>query len=130
MISPLAILTIAAATLLVLCTSAHAEWVALARNELGTVYLDVSRIEAQGHIRRVVTLTDLGKPDAAGDRSYTGAFELDCAGRIARSVSERYYAGPMSSGAVTASVDSAADWLAIVPGTVLAEVQETVCPAP
>ena len=108
--------------------SARAEWVALATNEQGKTYMDVGSISIEGHLRRIDTLVSLNEPDAAGDHSYQARFEIDCAGMISRSLSERYYSGPMAAGALTASIDSPTDWIAIAPRTVIAELQTVVCP--
>lgn len=77
--------------LVLLSTSAWAEWVELARNKLGTVYyIDPATKKTIGR-PRVWTFVVYGNIKSNGTLSYRALHEADCQNEMSRDLSSIYY---------------------------------------
>lgn len=91
------------------------------------VYIDPATMRKIGNLRRVRVIQDLRKKGPAGEMSRRVFWEYDCAEARYRGLSMTSYAGPLGSGQVLGSVDTAGSWFDIVPDTIDAIILKTVC---
>jgi len=114
--------------LLIAATSAGAGLVRMVVTEDDdVVYIDPATVRKIGSLRRVRVIQDLKKKGPGGEMSRRVFWEYDCVEARYRGLSITSYSGPLGSGQVLGSVDSAGSWVDIAPDTVDAIIFKSVC---
>jgi len=118
--------TTTALALLMIATSAQAEWSHLTSGPSADVYIDYSAIKKTRHGVRVWILTDYSR-STTRSLSSVHLDEYDCNEERFRILSSRGYAGHKATGAIVSSEESLGEWIYIAPRT-LADIQlQAVC---
>ena len=123
--------TILLSLLLLVTSSAWAEWVKVASSTDGyTVYIDPATIRKDGNLRKVWEISERKQPKQDGEMSRLVKFEYDCKTERRNILSASTHSEPMGKGKTIWSAPSSAlatDWREIPPGTVAWAVLNEVC---
>ena len=123
------IIAAALASTVALASPVFAGWTEVAESVNGsTFYIDYDTVKENNGYVYYWDLTDLLKPDSAGDLSYKSLNEVDCGiPRKYRILSDTYYTQPMASGSVNSSSNNASEWIYPSPSSVDETKINAVC---
>jgi len=113
--------------LMMLASSAWAEWVMYSKNESETFYYDPATIRKDGNMRRVWELQDLRMRRKNGDMSVRMRIEYDCKQESYRFLGLSGHSEPMAGGAVLGMEGEDNKWRAIAPDTNANTILNLVC---
>ncbi len=114
-------------SLMMLASSAWAEWVFYAESDTGTSYYDPATIRKDGNMRRVWELQDLRKRHNDGEMSRRIRVEYDCKQERMRYLGHSEHSETMAGGKVLKIAGESTDWIGIAPGTVVERMLNLVC---
>ncbi|WP_043459254.1 surface-adhesin E family protein [Azohydromonas australica] len=103
-------------------------WTALGKDDAKAVwYVDPESVRAEGGVRQIWAMKDMGQPVTDFDRSMQFLYEVDCTGRRHRLVQYQAYKGRMGGGHPTRGGMVFGDWMTSGPGTVGGGITKAVC---
>ena len=113
--------------LMMLASSAWAEWVLYGETNTATLYFDPATIRKDGNMRRVWQLHDLKTLNEEGVMSRRFRSEYDCKNESWRIISRSNHSERMATGETLYSNSSAGDWSDIPPNTISATILNIIC---
>ena len=113
--------------LMMLTSSAWAEWVIFSKDEEATFYYDPATIRKDGNTRRVWTLQNLKQRHADGEMSRRGRMEYDCKQERFQVLDISQHSEPMAGGKVLTVEIGSGTWRGIAPGTINESILNIVC---
>ena len=113
--------------LMMLASSAWAEWVMYDWNDTTTYFYDPATIRKEGNMRRVWVLQDLRKRGQYSEMSRRYRSEYDCKNESWRIISRLNHSERKATGETLYSNSSAGDWSDIPPDTISATILNIVC---
>jgi hypothetical protein len=113
--------------LMMLASSAWAEWVMYSETDTEIFYYDPDTIRKDGNMRRVWELQDLKTPNEQGVMSRRFRGEYDCKNESWRLISHSSHSGRMATGETFFSNSSAGNWRDIPPNTISATTLNIIC---
>ena len=116
-----------ASLLLLLSSSAWAEWDNLDVNQSGLWVVDRSTIRKDGTNRKVWIAVNLFKPDQYGSKSIRGKTEIDCKNEKSRELTADHFSDVLAEGNILKSHLIPTSWLEIPPDTVYWKLMKIVC---
>ena len=105
------------ALLLLVATSASADWVKVTDDGDAVYYVDPATVVDKPEFRQAQVLHDYAKPEPGGVRSRQVLYDLQCAAERLRSVSATEYAEPMAKGNRVNAWERVSDWHYVAPRT-------------
>ncbi len=119
--------TIFLATLILLASSAQADWVKMGETDEGSFYIDTASVLLDGHVRQVWELTDLKQRDEGGELSRRTRVQYDCQRGRTQVLSISTHWEPMAAGATLLAVAREGLWKEVPPGTAYAAAFKLLC---
>ena len=113
--------------LMMLASSAWAEWVMYEESDSATHYFDPATIRKEGNMRRVWVLQDLRKRGQYSEMSRRYRSEYDCKNERWRILTISEHSEPMAGGSAMRSQSDEDSWTDIAPGTVTDTMLKIVC---
>ena len=113
--------------LMMLASSAWAEWVFYSETDTSTFYYDPATIKKDGHIRRVWELNNLRKRHKDGEMSRRYRTEYDCKQERMKFLGLSEHSEPMAGGEVLKTLGEDKEWRAVPPGTPVEITFKIVC---
>jgi len=113
--------------LMMLASSAWAEWVMYHKDESITFYFDPATIRKDGNIRRVWVLQDLSKRQDGGVMSRRIRHEYDCKQERFRHLGFSAHSEPMAGGELLVMGDEHKVWTDVPPSTAIEIILNIVC---
>ena len=113
--------------LMMLASSAWAEWVMYDEKKEVTLYFDPATIRKDGNLRRVWELQDLRKRGRVGEMSRRMRIEYDCKQERSRFLGISGHSKSMADGEILETGGEDNVWQAIPPGTSLETIFNIVC---
>ena len=119
--------TIFLATLILLGSSAHADWAKMGETDEGSFYIEPASVLRDGHLRQVWELTDLKQRDEGGELSRRTRVQYDCKLSRTQVLSISTYWEPMAAGKTLLSVAREGLWKEVPPATAYAAAFKLLC---
>ena len=119
--------TIFLAALILLASSAHADWAKMGETDEGGFYIDTASVLRDGHLRQVWELTDLKQRDEGGELSRRTRVQYDCKRGRTQVLSISAHWEPMAAGATLLSVAREGLWKEVPPETAYAAAFKLLC---
>ena len=119
--------TIFLAALILLASSAQADWAKMGETDEGSFYIDTASVLRDGHVRQVWELTDLKQRDEGGELSRRTRVQYDCKRGRTQVLSISTHWGPMAAGATLLSVAREGLWKDVPPETAYAAAFKLLC---
>jgi hypothetical protein len=113
--------------LMLLATSARAEWFKYAETDGADLYYDPATIRREGNLRRVWEIQDLKQLGGSGELSRRVLNEFDCKDERVRSLSVSGHSGQMARGNALLSISQTNEWTYIPPDTIFGVLLRIVC---
>ena len=119
--------TIFLAALILLASSAQADWAKMGETDEGSFYIDTASVLRDGHVRQVWELTDLKQRDEGGEMSRRIRVQYDCQRGRTQVLSISTHSEPMAAGATLLSVAREGLWKEVPPETAYAAAFKLLC---
>ena len=119
--------TIFLAALILLGSSAQADWAKMGETDEGSFYIDTASVLRDGHVRQVWELTDLKQRDEGGELSRRTRVQYDCKRGRTQVLSISTHWEPMAAGATLLSVAREGLWKEVPPETAYAAAFKLLC---
>ena len=119
--------TIFLAALILLASSAQADWAKMGETDEGSFYIDTASMLREGHLRRVWELTDLKQRDEGGEMSRRTRVQYDCKRGRTQVLSISTHWEPMAAGATLLSVAREGLWKEVPPETAYSAAFKLLC---
>ena len=119
--------TIFLAALILLASSAQADWAKMGETDEGSFYIDTASVLRDGHVRQVWELTDLKRRDEGGELSRRIRVQYDCKRGRTQVLSISTHWEPMAAGATLLSVAREGLWKEVPPETAYAAAFKLLC---
>lgn len=119
--------TIFLAALILLASSAQADWAKMGETDEGSFYIDTASVLRDGHVRQVWELTDLKQRDEGGELSRRTRVQYDCKRGRTQVLSISTHWEPMAAGATLLSVAREGLWKEVPPKTAYAAAFKLLC---
>ena len=119
--------TIFLAALILLASSAQADWAKMGETDEGSFYIDTASVLRDGHVRQVWELTDLKQRDEGGELSRRTRVQYDCNRGRTQVLSISTHWEPMAAGATLLSVAREGLWKEVPPETAYAAAFKLLC---
>ncbi len=115
------------AALILLASSAHADWVKMGDTDEGSFYIDPASVLRDGHVRQVWELTDLKQRDEGGELSRRTRVQYDCQRGSTQVLSISTHWEPMAAGKALLSIAREGLWKEVPPETPYAKAFHLLC---
>lgn len=119
--------TIFLTALILLASSAHADWAKMGETDEGSFYIDPASVLRDGHLRQVWELTDLKQRDEGGELSRRTRVRYDCKRGRTQVLSISTHWEPMAAGATLLAVAREGLWKEVPPETAYARAFHLLC---
>ena len=119
--------TIFLAALILLASSAQADWAKMGETDEGSFHIDTASVLRDGHLRQVWDLTDLKQRDEGGELSRRIRVQYDCKRGRTQVLSISTHWEPMAAGATLLSVAREGLWKEVPPETAYAAAFKLLC---
>ena len=119
--------TIFLAALILLASSAQADWGKMGETDEGSFYIDTASVLRDGHVRQVWELTDLKQRDEGGELSRRTRVQYDCKLGRTQVLSISTYWEPMAAGKTLLSVAREGLCKEVPPETAYATAFKLLC---
>ena len=113
--------------LLMIASSARADWVEMGQTDEGTFYIDPATVIQADSNRVVWELTDLKERDEGSELSRRSRVSYDCNHGLTRVLSLETYLEPMATGRLIVSVEREGLWKEVPAKTAYETGFKTVC---
>ena len=117
--------------LLLVSTSAWAEWTLVSASDKSDIYTDTATIRKRGNKVKMWTLTDYKSPQPVRNGepilSIKSQYEFDCDEEQVRTVFLMIHAGHMGTGETVHSASPPEKWRPVPPGSVAAKLWKIAC---
>ena len=110
----------------------HEPWTYVARDDLTSAHIDLSRIERSGNLVQVRVLGDFWERQDVEDSSFMSAIthvEHDCKEGKSRILESNFYSDNLGSGHQVFSITTPSLWFDIPPHSVASAIHDKLCSA-
>ena len=119
--------TLLLSALLLVTSSAWAEWLKFSETGANTFYINPDTIRMNGNLIKVWLISDYKKRSETGGLSNRIRFEIDCSGERIRTLALSEHPEHMAGGELIFTGKEENDWRDIAPDTVNEKILKIVC---